>query len=154
MSARSQFLQLVTKLGTLVGALFVVTVLLAAMPGHHTPVAQSQEPPHQPASHSQQQSPGMDSSMPGMDMDDAKANEAHAVHDMTPGHHQAHNPHMHMTAPRPPTPEDNLPHPAEPVQALRTGGACRAMRRKRRRRGCAGPAQFLGLLGRMDSSSD
>src|SRR5207302_10126436 len=106
MSARSQFLQLVTKLGILVGTLFVVTVLLAAMPGHHTPVAQSQEPPRQPASHSQQQSQGMDSGMPGMDRDDAKANEAHAVRDMTPGHRDAYNPHMHMTAPRPQTPED------------------------------------------------
>jgi hypothetical protein len=38
--------------------------------------------------------------MPGMDMDDAKASEAHAVHDMTPGQH-AHDAHMHMTAPRP-----------------------------------------------------
>src|SRR5438270_10087713 len=120
MSARSQFLQLVTELGTLVGALFVVTVLLAAMPGHHTPVAQSQEPPHQPASHSQQQSPGMDSSMPGMDMDDAKANEAHAVHDMTPGHMDAHNLHMHMTAMRPQTPEDAA-RANEVVTELRSG---------------------------------
>jgi hypothetical protein len=46
------------------------------------------------------------SSMPGMDMDDAKANEAHAVHDMTPGHMDAHSQHMHMTAMRQQTPED------------------------------------------------
>jgi len=120
MSARSQFLQLVTKLGILVGTLFVVTVLLAAMPGHHTPVAQSQEPPRQPASHSQQQSQGMDSGMPGMDRDDAKANEAHAVRDMTPGHRDAYNPHMHMTAPRPQTPED-LARAEQIVNQLREG---------------------------------
>src|SRR5258708_14733499 len=36
------------------------------------------------------------SKMSGMDMDDAKANEAHAVHDMTPGHMDAHNLHLHI----------------------------------------------------------
>jgi len=46
------------------------------------------------------------SKMSGMDMEDAKANEAHAVHDMTPGHMSAHNLHIHMTAMRPQTPED------------------------------------------------
>ena len=107
MPARSQFVQLTARFGMLVAALFIVTVLLAAMPGHRAPAVQSQEP--QPASSQSQQahpSPSMDPNMPGMDMDDAKANEAHAVHDMTPGHHDAHNPHMRMTAMRPQTPED------------------------------------------------
>src|SRR2546429_6795486 len=54
---RSQLVQLATKFGMLIGALFVVTVLLAAMPGHHTPGTQSQE------------SQGTDPNMPGMDMD-------------------------------------------------------------------------------------
>jgi len=44
--------------------------------------------------------------MSSMDIDDAKANEAHAVHDMTPGHMDAHNLHMHMTPMRPQTPGD------------------------------------------------
>jgi hypothetical protein len=106
MPARSKFAQLATKFGILVGALFLVTVLLAAMPGHHAPAPQSQESQQQqPVSQPPQQSQGMDPNMPGMEMDDAKANEAHAVHDMTPGQH-AHSAHMHMTAPRPQTPED------------------------------------------------
>src|SRR5690348_5196244 len=95
MPARSPLAQLAAKFGMLVGALFVVTVFLAAMPGHHAPAVQPQE--QQQSSNSvTPQTPTMDPSMPGMDMDDAKANEAHAVHDMTPGHHDRHNPHMHM----------------------------------------------------------
>ena len=107
MPARSQLVQLTTKFGILVGAILVVTVLLAAMPGHHAPGTQAQEPQQQPpASQAQQSSQqAMDPAMPGMDMEEAKANEAHAVHDMTPGHH-APNAHMHMTGPRPETPED------------------------------------------------
>ena len=108
MSARSQLVQLATKFGMLIGALFVVTVLLAAMPGHHTPGTQSQE------------SQGTDPNMPGMDMDDATANEAHAVHDMTPGHHDAHNAHMHMTGTRLQTPEDAM-RAKEIVDQLRDG---------------------------------
>jgi hypothetical protein len=106
MSARSTFLNLATRAGILFGALFLVSVLLAAIPGHRAPAAQSQS--SQQSSGSQaQESQGMDhSSMPGMDMDDAKANEAHAVHDMTPGHMDAHSLHMHMTAMRPSNPED------------------------------------------------
>ena len=119
MSARSPFVQLVTKFGMLVAAVFVVTVLLAAMPGHHAPGTQTQEPQQQPPAQSQQQQQSMDSSMPGMDMDDAKANEAHAVHDMTPGQH-AHSAHMHMTAPRPQTAEDAA-RAKEVVDQLRTG---------------------------------
>jgi len=60
------------------------------------------------------------SSMPGMDMDDAKANEAHAVHDMTPGHMDAHSLHMHMTAMRTETPEDAA-RAKEIVTQLRSG---------------------------------
>ncbi|HUC54555.1 MAG TPA: hypothetical protein VMR90_10935 [Candidatus Cybelea sp.] len=106
MSARSTFLHLATKAGILFGALFLVSVLLAAIPGHHAPAAAVQEA-QQSSTSEAQESPGMDrSKMPGMDMEDAKANEAHAVHDMTPGHMDAHNLHMHMTAMRPQTPED------------------------------------------------
>ena len=121
MSARSQFFQLATKFGMLLGAIFVVTVLLAAMPGHHAPGTQTQESQQQSSAtqSQQQQQQGKDPSMPGMDMDDAKANEAHAVHDMTPGEH-AHNTHMHMTAPRPETPEDAA-RAKEIVDELRAG---------------------------------
>jgi hypothetical protein len=117
MPARSPIVQLVAKLGMLVSAVFVVTVLLAAMPGHHAPgTEESQQPP---AAQPQQQSQQMDPTMPGMDMDDAKANEAHAVHDMTPGQH-AHSAHMHMTAPRPQTAEDAA-RAKEIVDQLRAG---------------------------------
>jgi len=42
MSARSTFLNLATRAGILFGALFVVSVLLAAIPGHRAPAAQPQ----------------------------------------------------------------------------------------------------------------
>src|SRR5712692_3765679 len=119
MPARSQLIQLATKFAILVGALFVVTVLLAAMPGHRAPAVQpqeSQQSPASPAPHLQ----GMDPNMPGMDTDDAKANEALAVHDMTPGHHNAHSLHMYMTAPRPQTPEDAA-RANEVITQLRAG---------------------------------
>lgn len=107
MSARSQLVQIATKFGMLVAAVFVVTVLLAAMPGHHAPGTQTQESQQQSsaAQSQQEQQQSMDAKMSGMDMDDAKANEAHAVHDMTMGEH-AHGAHMHMTSPRPETLED------------------------------------------------
>src|SRR5438045_3498904 len=109
MSGRSQFVQLATKFGMLIGAVFVVTVLLAAMPGHHAPDTQTQEsPPQSSTTQSQRQQQGMDPNMPGMDMDDAKANEAHAVHDMTPGEH-AHNAHMPLTRTRPETRDNAAP---------------------------------------------
>ena len=121
MSVRSQLIRLVTKFGMLMGAIFVVTVLLAAMPGHHAPGTQNQEPQQQSSASksAELQQQTMDSKMPRMDMDDAKANEAHAVHDMTRGEH-AHNAHMHMTAPRPETPEDAA-RAKEIVGQLRAG---------------------------------
>ena len=122
MSALDRMIRLSAKASMLLGALFVVSVLLAAMPGHRTPTVQSQESQQsQQSSGSQsQQPPAMDPNMPGMDMDDAKANEGHAVHDMTPGHHEAHNLHMYMTSTRPQTPEDAA-HAREIVEQLRAG---------------------------------
>jgi len=88
----------------LLGALFLVTVLLSAMPGHRAPATHPQEPQPPPASRAR---PQMDANMSRMDMDDAKASEPHAVHDMTPGPSDGHNAHLFMTTPRPPNPEDN-----------------------------------------------
>jgi hypothetical protein len=114
MSARSTLIHLATKAGILFGALFLVSVLLAAIPGHRAPAPQSQ-------GSQSQESPAMDhGKMPGMDMDDAKANEARAVHDMTPGHMDAHNLHMHMTAMRTATSEDTA-RAKEVVAQLRAG---------------------------------
>ena len=90
MSARRTLLHLAAKTGMLVGAIFVVTVLLVATPGHHAPAAQS------PAA--QEAAPAQSKSMPGMDMGDEKANEKAAVQDMTPGHNDAHSHHMYMTS--------------------------------------------------------
>jgi hypothetical protein len=101
MSARSSIVQVLTKTGMLLGALFVFTLLLAALPAHRAPVqeASTQE--------SSAQSPEVDhGSMSGMDMSDEDANEKAAVHDMTPGHHDAHSQHMMMTTMRAQTPED------------------------------------------------
>src|SRR5258706_16474385 len=106
MSARSTFFHLAAKAGILFGALFLVSVLLAAIPGHRAPAAPGQDAQQSSAAQSQEPQTMEHSKMSGMDMDDAKANEAHAVHDMTPGHMDAHSLHMHMTAMRPQTPED------------------------------------------------
>jgi len=98
MSARSTFIHLAARAGILFGALFLVSVLLAAIPGHRAPAVPVQDAPQSSSSPSQESQPMDHSNMSGMDMDDAKANEAHAVHDMTPGHMDAHNLHVHMTA--------------------------------------------------------
>ena len=117
MSNRSTFVQIAAKTGMLLGALFIVTILLAAIPAHHPAapdvfVTQSQE----------SSTPSADpdhNSMPGMDMSDEKSNEKAAVADMTPGRH-AHGSHMTMTAMRPQTPED-IQRAKEVVEQLRAG---------------------------------
>src|ERR1700730_4650351 len=99
----------------LLGALFVFTIFLAALPAHRPPAEAAS------AQESTTQAPGVDhSSMPGMDMSDEHANEKAAVHDMTPGHHDAHSQHMTMTAMRAQTPED-LQRANEIVTQLRAG---------------------------------
>jgi hypothetical protein len=115
MSARSTAVQIATKAGMLLGALFVFTVLLAALPAHRPPAEAA------PAQESTTQAPDVDhSSMLGMDMSDEHANEKAAVHDMTPGHHDAHIQHMTMTAMRAQTPED-VQRANEIVAQLRAG---------------------------------
>jgi hypothetical protein len=120
MSARSTFIHLATRAGILFGALFLVSVLLAAIPGHRAPAPQSQSSQKSSGSQSQESQAMDHGKMPGMDMDDAKANEARAVHDMTPGHTDAHNLHMHMTAMRTPTADDTA-RAKEVVAQLRSG---------------------------------
>src|ERR1700687_6217403 len=120
MSARSTFIHLAARAGILFGALFLVSVLLAAIPGHRPPAVPAQDAPQSSGSPSQEAQPMDHSKMSGMDMDDAKANEAHAVHDMTPGHTDAHSLHMHMTAMRSQTPEDAA-RANEIVTQLRSG---------------------------------
>jgi hypothetical protein len=119
MSARSTAIHIAGKAGILFGALFLVSVVLAAIPSHRAPVAAL--PPVQPSSAALQESQGMDhSKMPGMDMSDEKASEAHAVSDMTPGHMDAHSLHMHMTQMRAQNPAD-IARANEIVTQLRSG---------------------------------
>ena len=102
MLPRKMYIQLATKAGIGLGALCVVGVLLAAIPNHHPPTttlisADAQRDPQTSAS----------SKMPGMnpDPDDAAAIEQTAIHDMEHMHH-GNTAHMHMTASRPQTAED------------------------------------------------
>jgi len=116
MSARRTLLHLAAKAGMLLGAIFVVTVLLVAMPGHHAPSVQgpnAQAPAQESAT---PKSP----SMPGMDMGDEKSSEKAAVQDMTPGHSDGHRHHMFMTSMRTQTPAD-LERANEIVTQLRSG---------------------------------
>jgi hypothetical protein len=112
MSARRTLLHLAAKTAMVFAAIFVLTVLLAAMPGHHAPVTQ------RPAA--QESATPQSRTIPGMDMGDEKANERTAVQDMTPGHTDRHAQHMFMTTMRTQTPED-LQRANEIVTQLRAG---------------------------------
>ena len=120
MSARSTFIHLAAKAGILFGALFLVSVLLAAIPGHRAPALPMQDAQRSSGSRWQESQPMDHSKMSGTEMDDAKVNEAHAVHDMTPGHMDAHSLHMRMTEMRPQTPADAT-RANEIVKQLRSG---------------------------------
>ncbi len=117
MSARSTFMHLATEVGILFGALFLVSVLLPAIPGHRSPAVPVEDARQSTGSESR---PVNHSKMSRMEMDDAQANEVHAVHDMTTGHMDAHRLHMHMTEMRPQTPSDAA-RANEIVKQLRTG---------------------------------
>jgi len=113
MSARRTLLHLATKTAMLIGAIFVVTILLAAVPGHHAP---AQTPAGaQAADDTQQAAPTARNAA----TEDEKESEKAAIEDMTPGHHN-HSLHMHMTAMRPETPED-AQRAQEIVTKLRAG---------------------------------
>ena len=129
MSRRSQAVHFLTRAGIIFGALFAVTIVLAAIPGHRAPVvssaaqeAQSASAPESSAGSGAPGSQEMDHSkmpgMPGMDMSDEKASEHAAMEDMA-GMHGA-NPHMYMTAMRPQTPGD-VQRANEIVEQLRAG---------------------------------
>jgi hypothetical protein len=97
-------MQLITKAAIGLGALFLVGMVLAAIPNHRAPVmAGTSVESYEIAQQEQSQGQAMDhSKMAGMSMEmgDEKATEAAATHDMA---HMRHgdNPHMHMTSPRP-----------------------------------------------------
>ena len=104
MPSRSTRIHFVTRAGIGLGALFVVGVLLAAIPNHRPPVvgtvasdagqeAQSQAAP---LDHSQ---------MPGMNTGESPSNEQAAMEDMAHMHH-GDTAHLHMTEARPQAPSD------------------------------------------------
>jgi hypothetical protein len=126
MSARSTLIHLAGKAAIGLCALFLVGVLLAAIPNHRTPVSASAADPEQ---QQQAQQPGAQDprdSMPGMkmdmgkvDTDDAKSNEQAAMHDMADMHH-GNSAHMHMTTLRQQSPAD-LQRANEIADQLRAG---------------------------------
>lgn len=121
MSARKSVVRFLTHTGMVVGAIFVVTVLLAAMPGHNAPLVQAvgvqeqQGGGGQPAASSQDM-PGMDHGH--MNMGDENANEGAAVTEMA--HMHGGGPHMHMTEMRAQNPAD-VQRAQQIVTQLRAG---------------------------------
>jgi hypothetical protein len=110
MSGRNTVRQMAAKTGMLIGALFVVTIVLAAIPSHKAPTQTEPAQQSVPEQAAQEKvTPVADtdhSSMSGMDMGDEQSNERAAVQEMTAGHHHGQNAHMTMTGMRPQTPED------------------------------------------------
>jgi hypothetical protein len=94
MLARRTLLQVATKLAIGLGALFLVGVLLAAIPNHRAPVVTgvSAEP-------AQEKQGTEHSSVTGMSVEDVKAKEKDAVPNMA-HRHQGDSAPMHVTAPK------------------------------------------------------
>jgi hypothetical protein len=118
MSSRSTLIHLVTRAGIGLGALFVVGVLLAAIPNHRSPVVvttavNAEQEPQEPAA-------GADhTNMPGMNMQAVQANEQAAMEDMANMHH-GDTAHMHMTSAKPLSANDHQ-RADEIVKELRVG---------------------------------
>jgi hypothetical protein len=118
MTGSRTILHLLTKASIGLVALFLVGVLLAAIPNHRVPAATVSNKPTQEA----QQAPAapMDhNKMPEMDMDDAKTSEHVAMQDMS-GMEPGHSAHMYITSPRPANASDQQ-RANEIVEKLRTG---------------------------------
>jgi len=116
MSARSSVARLLGHALMASGALFIVTVLLAAMPGHNPPAEQAAG--QQSAGASSQEMAGMNHDRTAVDDMAQRASERAAVDDMA--HMQSDGPHMHMTAMRRKNPAD-LERAGRIVSELRSG---------------------------------
>src|SRR5882762_1014577 len=117
MSASSGVRQIAARAGVLIAAVFVLTVLLSAMPGRRVPVVDAQS--GQQNSGAGESIEGMDhSKMQDMDAADEHASEKGAMSDMAMMHDP--NPHMTMTLMRPQTPAD-VQKANEIVAQLKTG---------------------------------
>jgi hypothetical protein len=118
MSSRSTLIHLVTRAGIGLGALFVVGVLLAAIPNHRPPVVvttavNAEQEPQEPAA-------GADhTNVPGMNMQAGQANEQAAMEDMASMQH-GDTAHMHMTSAKPLSANDHQ-RADEIVKELRVG---------------------------------
>jgi hypothetical protein len=100
MFARKTVRQLLINAAIGVSGLFVVGVLLAAIPGHHTPAIGSTSEFQDPQSQDHSSMAGMT-----MDADDASVAEHNAMVDMQ-HMHMGDTAHMHMTKPRPASADD------------------------------------------------
>jgi hypothetical protein len=107
MSASSEVRRIILRAGMLIAGVFVLAVLLSAMPGHRVPVVDAQSEQQSAG----QQNSGASQSMQGMDHSkmmapdaDEQASEKDAMADMA--HMHGSNPHMTMTAMRAQTPVD------------------------------------------------
>jgi hypothetical protein len=118
MSSRHTAIHVITKTAIFLSALFLVGVLLAAIPAHKSPSIQNS------AFQESQSTPPHAHDMSVMDTDDHATDEhsaaAGAIHDMTPGGQDPHSLHMYTTAPRPQSPED-VQRANEIVTQLRSG---------------------------------
>ena len=100
MSAGSEVKKLFVRSGALIGGVFVLTVFLAAMPGHRVPVVDAQSAQEaQDVQQSQGAMTGMDHNKMAQPDTDEQASEKDAMTDMA--HMHGSNPHMTMTPMRP-----------------------------------------------------
>jgi hypothetical protein len=119
MSARKSVVRFLAHAAMVVGAIFVVTVLLAAMPGHNVPSFEAVGPQSSPqGSSAMAPAPGMGHSQMNLDMGDDQENEQAAVNEMN--HMHENSPHLHMTEMRAQTSADTQ-RASEIVTQLRAG---------------------------------
>src|SRR5215468_1963117 len=104
MTARKSVVRLLAHATMVVGAIFVVTVLLAAMPGHNAPAVQAIGAEPQAQGPGAQEMPGMDHRQMNMDSGDERESEKAAVADMN--HMHGSSPHLYMTQMRAPRAAD------------------------------------------------
>jgi hypothetical protein len=117
MSARKSAVRFLAHATMVVGAIFVVTVLLSAMPGHNAPAVQAIGAEQQAQGPGTQEMPGMDHRQRNMDSGDERESEKAAVADMN--HLHGSSPHLHMT-------EMRSPHAADTQRANQIVGELRA----------------------------
>ncbi len=104
MSASSEIRRIIVRTGMLIAGVFVLAVLLSAMPGRRVPVMGAQS--EQQDSSASQSMEGMDHSKMQMPDADEQASERDAMADMAMGHMHDSNPHMTMTTMRAQAPAD------------------------------------------------